>query len=797
MLADFQRATRALRRSPGFTWAAIATLSLGIGATTAMFSVVYAVLVQPLPLRSPDRIMVVNTKFLNEKGREVPRVTGGDLADLRLLGEIFESLATYGGGELGVQVAKTAEFVTLHQVDHTFFDVLGVQPMAGRAFIAQDEGHAALVSSSFAQRHFGGAADALGQKLSFENHVYEIVGVLARRFAFPAKTEVWASRPWKIERTSRSAYNYRAVARLRDGVTIQQANERLNALGVSLEASHPGDNKGKRFTVNPLQEQTVRAVRGTLLWLLSAVGLLLLIACANVASLMLARATRQAREIAVRFAAGATRWHIARQLLAESLVLAVAGGLGGVFLALWGSSLLINLAPGNLPRLAEVELSLPVLGFAAAIALSSSLLFGLLPAFQASRHDIMTTLRKGARNLTGGSLFARNGIIAAEIALSFCLLLGAGSLFQTLITLATADLGFSTEKLLVMYAHKPARTLDDAKQATRFFEELFTGLGQLPGVRSVAGAMGMPIGRYGSNGFYETDAHRFAGGELSKSPRAGFRLTSPGYFATLGVRLRQGRDFAANDQYDTPFVAIVSQSLARQSFGATDPLGKRIRCGLDSDKWMTIVGVVDDIRNDAPGEKPGPELYMPLTQHPFMANEIQVLMRTNQEPTALIASARALTAKRDPSVAMRFLTMEQNIAESIATPRFRAFLTGAFAACALLLAITGIYGVMSFLAAQRAPEFGIRLSLGAQRSDISRIVFRRALALASAGLAAGALLAWAVLQAAGSVVWGLEKPSLAAVAIAALLVLATSVAAALAPAWRAAHVNPLDTLRSE
>lgn len=797
-LADLRYGLRTLRRSPGFTLAAIATLGLGIGAITAIYSVVYGVLLQPLPYPGAKRIVGLNTRFVGSKAREIPRVTGGDVPDLIGQTEVFQSFATYFGGEMGVQVNGHAEFSGLQIVTAPFFEVFRVRPVAGRFFQESEAARAALVSQGFAKRNFGGASEALGKTLNFDNRVFVIVGVMPGEFQFPAKTEVWAGRDPKNDNTSRTAYNYRAVARLRDGVTLEQANARLEALGGRLEAAFPKDNQEKRFSVTELQERMVSPMRSTLLWLQGAVALLLLIACANVANLLLARSAGRSREIAVRAALGASRGRMARQLLTESVLIAGGGAILGVLVSVWGTGLLIGMAPEGVPRLADVRMSLPVLMFCVGIALLSSLIFGLLPAFQSAGVDIVEALKKGARGMTGGSgSRLRNGVVIGEIALSFCLVLGAGVLFRQLVALVTEDLGFRTERLLVMYAHRPANTLEQAKNAARFFDDLYVELNRVPGVQSAGGVMGLPMGRYGSNGLYSVEGKPEV--DLKDLPHAVFSLASPRYFESMGIRLIQGRDFTSADQYDSLPTAIISESLANQSFAGEDPIGKRLRCGLDeeSGRWMTIVGVVSDVRADSPSKKPGPNLYMPLTQHPWRANEVQVILRAAISPEALTGTVRGLVARRDPNVAVQFTTMEQTISDSIATPRFRAYLTGAFAWCALLLAMAGVYSVVNYLATRRVPEFGLRLSLGASGGSIARIVLSRALSLALVGLCLGALLAFAAYRLAGSLIAGIEPVDSLSAFGALGAMLATTLCAAAIPAWRAARVNPVDALRSE
>jgi predicted permease len=459
---------------------------------------------------------------------------------------------------------------------------------------------------------------------------------------------------------------------------------------------------------------------------------------------------------------------------------------------------MIRLAPDNLPRIDEVSVDPRVLAFATLCSVLSTLLFGLAPAWHASRVDLNDALKQGGTrgSIGGGSNRTRNVLIVAEVALCVVLSIGAGLLFRSFLSLNAVELGFQPDKLLVMYAHTPANTLEDHLRANRHFEGAFTQLATVPGVKSVSSAMGVPAGRYGSNGSYAVEGkHTFGPGQ--KLPHAGFRLNGPGYFATMGIPLLRGRDFHERDQYDTPFVAIISDSLARQTFPNEDPIGHRIQCGLDSPNWMTVVGIVGDVRQDSPASRPGPELYMPLSQHPYRANEIQVVIRTAAEPGPLVAAVRQTMHSFDPSIAIKFTTMETMLSDSIAAPRFRTFLVGTFAVLALLLAVAGVYGVMTYFVTQRTPELGVRIALGASASDVFRIVVGRALLLAAIGLVLGLGASLAASRFLSTLLFGLEPTDAVTYAgvLAAVAVVATL--AAVLPALRAMRIDPVVALRQE
>jgi predicted permease len=620
------------------------------------------------------------------------------------------------------------------------------------------------------------------------------VGVLPAGFEFPGKAEVWFAAPARLWNLNRTAYNYNVVAKLQAAVSVEQAQARLDTVAARLSAAFPGSNRGKSFAVTPLRDQLVRPVGATLWILMAAVSLVLLIACANVANLLLARAAGRRREIALRAALGASRWRILRQLVVESAILAVAAGILGVLLAAGGTGALLRLAPQNLPRLTEVRVDRFALLFAAAAALLATMVFGLAPAWQTSRIDLREALQSGARGMVGGrSGRLRGALVVAEVSLSAVLAVGAVLLFRSLLALTTIDLGYRTEGRLVMYTHVPAHGRDEYLRVAGSFDRLLPEFAAIPGVQSAAAAMGVPAGRYGSNGSYFVD-----GEATANPPNAGFLLASSGYFATMGIPLLRGRDFAAFDRYDAPFVAIVNQALVRRSFPNENPVGKRIKCGLDApDQWLTIVGVVGDVRQNSPASAPEPELYMPLSQHPYHANEFQIVLRAAVSPASLAGPARKRMHDLYPLAATDFTTLEQMVATSIATPRFRVYVTGVFAGLALLLAMIGVYGVMSYLTAHRTSEFGLRLALGARPGELLAGVLAGAARLALAGLSIGALISIACGRLIGSMLFGLEPTDTFTYAAVLGGVLILTLAAAAVPAWRAARIDPASALRSD
>jgi putative ABC transport system permease protein len=800
MFHELRYALRMLKNNPSFAAIAVLTLALGIGANTAMFSVVNGVLLRPLDYPNASRIVQLSSSDL-KKGRSFPRLSGPDLVDVRSGASTLEQVSYYYGGEMGVQIADHAEFVATYLVTPNFFTVFGVAPVLGRGFETNDAHRGAIVGLPFAQRNFGSGAAALGQTVHMEGVAYEIVAVVPAGFRFPREAQVWLAaspqpeKPWGVSRTS---YNYRVVALLKPGTSLDAVNAQLQTIATRLQEAFPDANKDKSFLAVSLREQLVGPVRATLYFLMGAVSLVLLIACANVANLLLARATARQREIAVRAALGATRTAIARQLLVESGVIALAGGGLGLLLAFVGTRVLTRATAQQvgLPRLADIQVNWVVFAFAIGLSLLSSFLFGMSPAWQAAKVDLSEALKQAARGLAGSSSRLRNALVVVQVALSFALAIGAGLLFRSFLALNSVDLGYRTQGMLVMYAHDPAHTLDDHRRAWRFFEDAVAQMRQMPGVTSAAAAMGVPTGQYGSNGGYVVDGQEFSP-DLNRLAQANFTLSGPGYFSTMGIPLVHGRDFNSSDSYDRARVAIISESLARQSFSGQDPIGHTIQCGLDSTAWMTVVGVVADVRQDSPADSPRPTLYMPLMQHPFYANELQVVMRSEVSPASLIDSVRNKMLSLNPEIATKFTTMEAMVSDSIATPRLRMMLAGLFAGLALLLAIGGMYSVMSYLTTQRIPEFGVRMALGASPRNVLALVLGRAAQMTALGVAAGLALAFSATRVMNAMLFGFKATDATTYAGVLLAVTPIVVLAAAVPAWRAARVDPVVALRNE
>ena len=800
---DLRFAVRSLVRRPGFSVTAVVTLALGIGATTAIFSVVNAVLMRPLPFPEPDRIVAI-ANFWTRTGARGATVSAPDFHDWKAQSRSFEAMGYVVGGQTSVVSTGGADYAGVFRITPGFFDALGARAAIGR-LLSEDEQQpggplAVVITDAFWRRQFNGDASAVGAPIKFGDRVFTIAGVLEPRLSYPARADIYVPSWIRPETTSRSGHNYQVVARLRPGVTRESAAAEMLTIARRLESQYPESNSGKLVEVVALQELIVGSTRGTLLTLLGAVGLVLLIACANVANLLLARATSREREMVVRAAVGAGRGRLIRQLLTESAVLGVTAALLGAWIARLGMLGLIALAPENLPRLDEIRVDLAALAFAVVLALIASCLFGLAPALQSSRVQLVDGLRQGGKGSSIGARtgWARHAFVIAEIALAVVLVVGAGLLSRSLAAIAAVDMGFSPERLLVLRTSVPVRSHEDAPRATAFYRDLLPELRALPGVNAAAATTTLPT-QVGSNGGYWLEGGpTFQQLGIARSPQAIFTVVSPDYFRAMGVPIRRGRGFSDGDTYQAPKVAIINEALARESFANQDPIGRRIQCGLDTLDFMTIVGVVADVRSRGPQRPAQSEIFMPYEQHPGPATALNLVVRTDlAEPLLLADTIRRKIAERNPDVPVRAATMEATLETASAAARFQTFLLVSFAGVALLLAVAGVYGVMAYTVSQRIPELGVRIALGATPENIRALILGQGAALAGAGLAVGiglALLSGRVLR---GFLFGVSATDpLVLGSVVGAVALAT-LAACYIPVRRATRVDPMVALRAE
>ncbi|HEY7500727.1 MAG TPA: ABC transporter permease [Vicinamibacterales bacterium] len=799
---DLRYALRSFLRQPAFALTAILTLALGIAATTAMFSVVNAVVFRPLPFPDADRIVAVLTLW-TRTGVRSPTVSGPDFTDWKAQSRSFAAIAYYQGGETSVTIGPTADYVGVFRVTRGFFDALGAKAQAGR-LLSDEEWTpngplSVVITDGFWRRQFNRDRGAIGSTVKFGDRVYTIVGVLQPGERYPATAEIYCVAAPLAATASRGGHNYRVIARLNEGVSVEQANAEMVGIAKRLEQEYPSTNAAKSAAVLPLLDVMLGDTRQTLLVLLAAVGLVLLIACANVANLLLARSTVREREMVLRAAVGAGRSRLVRQLLTESAVLAVVSALCGVWLARLGVLALVALAPADLPRLDDVRVDGVVLMFALAVALAASVICGLAPALHASRVQLVEGLRQSGKgsSIGGRGAWARSAFVVAEIALAVVLVFGAALLGRSLLKLAAVDMGFLPEQLLVLRTVVPVKGIDDAPRATAFYRDLLTDVRAVPGVTAIGAVTSLPTA-VRSNGAYSIEGRPSISALGVGSPQALFTVITPDYFRALRVPFKSGRDFNDGDRRGAQYVAIINESLARASFPGDDPLGRRIQCGLDTPEYMTIVGVVADIRTAGPSRPVQPEIYMPFEQHPGPATALNLVARTQTaDPLALADTIGRKIRERNPDVPVKTSTMEGTLDVASATPRFRTLLLGVFAVVALLLALAGVYGVMAYTVNQRLPELGVRVALGASPKNIMRLVVGHGARLAAAGLAIGLALSVAAGRLLQGLLFNVAPRDPLLLAIVCVGVAAATVAACFLPGRRAVRVDPMIALRAE
>lgn len=806
LIRDLRHALRVLTQSPGFSLAAILTLALGIGAATAIFSMVDAVLLRPLPFAGQDRLVTVWGE-VRERNQPHVEVSLQDYEGWREGNRVFSDLALLAAtdSDLALSGGDQPLHVRGRLVSANLFDVLGVSPALGRSFRPEedrpDSQDVAVISHGFWQRRFGGDRGVLGKTLSLDGEPTLVIGVMPESFRFPKDVDLWIpAGPLGSAPELKTIRVFEAIGRLKPGVSIEQAQTDMTALSTRLEEVHPQTNQGYRASLRPLVDEILGDTGPALLLLLAAVALVLLIACANVAGLLLARAASRQKETAVRIALGAGRPRLIRQLLTESVLLAFLAAAVGLFLAWLGLRIVTAVGPADIPRLDEVGIDGRVLAFTLGVSLVTAVLFGLAPALQAARPDLTSSLKEGGKSSASrGSRRLRSLLVVAEVALALVLLVGAGLVIRSFLHLQRTDLGFEPESLLTMRITLYGDKRPEPHQWAAFYRDVAQRAEALPGVERASVVLLRPLS--GPIGWdYDFMVEGQAPDEQKKNPTANHERVSPGYFRTMGIPLVAGRDFTWSDGAEAPPVVIVNQSMARRFWPGQDPVGKRLRFGRPEGRqgqWMTVVGVVGDVRyRELQSIKP--DIYVPFLQDPHWAMDLVV--RTGSDP---LSAASAVTAAvqevdRDQPVS-GITTMERALSDTVARPRLRTFILGVFAALALLLAAVGLYGIIAQSVAQRRQEIGIRIALGAGRPEVLRLVLRQGLGLTLAGLAAGLGLALAV-GATGwlsTLLYGVESMDLVTFALVPLVLLAVAVAASLLPALRATRVDPLTVLRAE
>jgi putative ABC transport system permease protein len=796
LLTDIRYGLRLLARNPTFTLVAVLALALGIGATTTIFSVVDTVLLKPLPYPRSDRIVSVGlTGFGQDSIALAP-----DYLEWRARNHVFEEMAAYSSANPTLTGAGEPAVLECGRVTQSFFRTLRAQPMLGRAFTpAEDQPGGAkviLLTYGFWQRRFGGVHDILGKSLTLDGVPHTVVGVLAPGFRFPG-SRIEALLPLAMDEAQQAKRQmiliFPVIARLKDGVTVAQAHSEIGAMLDQIKKAHAGFYRPEmNISVVPLLERQVANVRLALVALLGAVGLVLLIACANVANLLLSRSASRHREIALRTAMGAGRSRLVRQLLTESTLLGLAGGLMGLFLAALTLQSIIHFAT-PLPRIDDVSIDLRVLGFCLLTSFVISLLFGLTPALGATGLDLNEALKQGGRGASVSNRGLRNLLVIGELALSLVLLVGAGLLVQTLWRLQHVNTGLAAEHVLT--TEIPLSSHQYTERAQRaLLSDLRERVSKLPGVLSAALADALPPSANAITIMFNLEG---APRRRMNEPayEVAMRSVSTSYFAVLGIQLRSGRVFTNQDAGASPKIALVNETLVRRFFPNQNPIGRRIGGGDEGD-WMTIIGVVSDVKNQGLVEPPRPEMYIP-DQQSTMTVSSTLLVRGVGDPLALVAEVREQIRAVDKNIPLTFSTMTHEIEGLVSSQRFNSILLSAFAGVALLLAAIGIYGVMSYLVTERTQEIGIRMALGARRSHVLGLVVGHAFRLTLAGVAIGVGLALVLTRYLATLLFGVTTRDAWTFSSVAFLLVAVALAASYIPALRATRVDPVNALRCE
>ncbi len=817
LFQDLKYALRMLMKNPGFALVAVITLALGIGANSAIFSVVNGVLLQPLPFKDPGRLMVVaeSTPQFSRMSFSYPNFT-----DFHDQNRSFETFAAFNWQDCNLTGSGSSEHIHGKRVSAEFFTVFGIAPVVGRNFESQEDrkgaAPVAMISEGLWDRRFGRSPGAVGKAITLDGNGYTVVGVVPAKFLYNGPADVYTLLgQWDsiMARSRESHPGIGAVGRLKPGVTLAQAQSDMSAIAARLAQAYPKDDLNHGAFVGPLAQQVVGDVRPALMVLLGAVGFVLLIACANVANLLLARATSRQREMAIRAALGARRSRVIRQLLTESVLLSITGGVLGLIVATWGTQAIVAAIPGGLPRMENIGIDGWVLAFTLVVSLFTGVIFGLMPALQISRFDLQTTLREGGRGATAGHHRLRALLVVSEIAASLVLLIGAGLMLKTMAQLNRVDPGFEIHNLLTFSVGLSPANRTSADKIRAAYRNLVDQVQNLPGAQAVAVASDLPLtGDDSEIPLYVSGRPR----PTSQSDMIWALLypTGPNYLRAMGIPLLKGRYFTSQDNKDSQGVVVIDEVMAQGLFPGEDPIGKSVGIAISSpamgvglDKPLEIVGVVRHVNHWGLGSDASAkiryQLYLPFVQipDPFMAElgtGMNLVVRTTVNPLSMEKGVRAAIAQMDSNQPVYDVkTMQQFVTDSLADRRFSMLLLGIFAALALLLASVGIYGVISYSASQRTHEIGIRMALGAGRADVLRLVVGQGLTLVLAGIGLGLAAAFGLTRLMASMLYGVQPTDLVTFAGVSLLLAMLALLASYIPARRASKVDPMVALRYE
>jgi putative ABC transport system permease protein len=803
LLRDLKFSIRSLLKHPSLTLIAIVTLAIGIGSNSAIFSVVNALLIKPLPFSDLDRIVAIWEK-VPSRGMERNEVAVANYLDWRAQNNSFEQIGLYRGWSANLTGIQPPERLEGFLVSANFFAVVGMKPVIGRGFTADEDQPGkepvALLTYGLWQRRFGGDPNITSKTIALNGITRTVIGVMPREINFPSGAEVLAPLTLTPELArNRENHGYLAVGRLRKGISLSSAESELNTIANRLEQQYPKSNTGRGVVMYPIVEDTVRLYKTTVLVLMATVGFVLLIVCANIANLMLARAAGRQKEMALRAALGASRWRLIRQLLTESVILALAGGAFGVLIAVWGVDLLRSLNPGEaakfVPGWDQMGVSLPVLGFNLGLSLFSGLLFGLAPAWQISKTDLNGALKEGGRQTSLGSHRLRGLLVVSEVALSLMLLVSAGLMMRTFVTLLKTNPGFNPANILTMSLTIPVAKYKEEPQRVAFYQDLVKRVQALPGVESAAAVNYLPLGGNNSSNSF------FVEGIPEPPPGQEFigryRVCTPNYFRTMGIQVLKGRAFTDQDKAGAPPVIIVNETLAKAYWPNQDALGKRIRFTgpLNEYPWMEVVGVVQDVKHEL-NSPISPDYYLPHAQDVW--SSMVLVARTKADPLAMAADIRQQVWNIDKDQPVfKLRTMQQVRAFSVSLYSFSSASLTIFASIALLLAAMGIYGVMSYAVTQRTQEIGIRMALGARAVDVLKMVVGNGMTLAILGVLVGLVGAFAVTRVLASLLFGVTPTDVLTFSVVTLGLLLVALLACYLPARRATKVDPMVALRYE
>ncbi|MCM3901967.1 MAG: ABC transporter permease [Pyrinomonadaceae bacterium] len=810
LLKDIRYGIRSLLKRPGFTAIAVITLALGIGANTAIFSVVNAVLLRSLPFHDAEELVTLWERS-PKQGYEQNPPSAGSYVDWREQNRVFAQMAIYAPSrKFNLSLGDQPERLSGAAVSTSLFNLLGVRPIQGRTFSSEEEqpgkDQVALISHDLWQKHFAGDPNSVGRTITLDGKTYTIVGVMPEGFQFPGGSgtvlrifapetaDLWVPLALDADTLSqRSSHSLNVIGRLKPGITLAQATAEMDAIQQRLEQQYPTHYVGSHVKVVPLAEQVVGTARRPLLVLWGAVALVLLISCANVANLLLSRSSTRKKEFALRAALGAGRLRIIRQLLTESLLLSIVGGIAGTLLAAWGVQILSSIVPPDFPRQEEIAIDGWVLGFTLLISVLTGIIFGLAPAIQSTKLDLIDALKASGRNSASSHRHSlRSLLVMSEMALALILLIGAALMIQSFLRLRHVSPGFISDNVLTMEVSLPRNSYPRERRSS-FFQQLIERAQSVPGAQVVAAAKHLPLSGDNMNFAFDVEGRPFPPG---KSPGADCRFVTPEYFNALRISLIKGRVFSESDGPQAPPVLLINQTMADRYFPDEDPIGKRMQLGINNFAGQ-IIGIVGDVKHVGLDAEVNNEVYGLYSQAPFFT-DMTLLVRTPGDPMSLVGAIRNELATLDKQVSIgKVRTMDMIAAESVAQPRFRTLLLGLFGISALLLASVGIYGVMSYAVTQRTQEIGIRMALGAQVSDVRKLVIGNGMTLALIGVAIGLAGAYGLTRLMASLLFGISATDAPTFAAISAVLIAVALIACYIPARRATKIDPLVALRYE